>query len=1222
MARESPAVDGRSRDRLRAELLGRVPHYTPEWAPDEDDVGAALVDLFADMAADVTDRLDRVPHKGFVAFLDALGFDRMPPQPARVPLAFEVVETLTENVPVPAGTTVLAPAADEAPEQPFEIAPGAGFEATPARLTHVFSADPAANQLRAHRDALDDGVSTTLFAGPAAENLQQHRLYVGHADLLTLSSPTTIWVEFDTDADSTLLAEGLTWEFFGTASEDDEDPAWHALDPVDETAPVPLDLLVSPTEQYAVAAHFLQRETPATGNFAPMVDTVVSKFVMADLPYSAETFAAIGLLDLGPFTDGGFDLGDVDIGALYEAAVDASATDHGGHVDLRDVAVGVDSGATVADAGVWAGTATQWVTPAARETLLEQAADLGVPIGSLATSGVVVGLTFPEGAEIAETTVEGVESRWLRCAVTDRDDPWDRFTVRLDGVGLFVGVPPAGTGGAQLASGAAIDPDLLLRNDVPLPVAGASSEPIHPLGEAPRTLDSFYVASDDAFSKAGTVVQLEFVDLARLAADDAASVELSWEYFDGEGWRTLDRPVAKPPDAARLSGNGTGTSSSLSFAVPSDLEPTTVGGHEALWIRARLVDGHYGQPTYEQTATTDYADPVASRNTQWEYTTSGIEPPRFTALRVRYTQEGADPAEHLLAENNHAFGDDLAAAASFSPFSGLDAVTEGQTLFLGFDRPLADGPIQLFVSLPDVEYDPAFHPRVRWEATVEEGWLPLSTRDETESLTRSGLLGFTFAQPTTTRSLFGEERTWLRGRVTRTPFGSASAVESAAETASGSADAAENDDADATACAVPACARRLETTPPALAAGTAPPDLRGLALNAGWAANVRTVADEPLGSSDGTQHQTFALAAAPVTEATVVVDELSSLSTAERDALEAAHPDAVTPVRGPDEALAAFWVEWTAVDDLLGSGPDDRHYHLDRVAGRVTFGDGTHGRVPPIGDANLEATYRTGGGAAGNVTAGTVTELVSAIPFVDSVTNPVAADGGADVESTDAVLVRGPRAVRDRGRAVTAPDFERLARAASRKVARARCVPGLDASGDHTAGWVTVLVVPETSERKPAPSVELRRRVRETVAAAAPASLVASGRLVVRGPAFVEARVDASVTATAGVGLSAVESRVEAALTAHLNPLTGRDGAGWAFGNLPCLSDLYALVEGVEGVDHVETLTLTLVGSGDPITVGEGAALPSVSDDVLVFSGVHDVVADVQPDAAAEEVRG
>jgi hypothetical protein len=29
-----------------------------------------------------------------------------------------------------------------------------------------------------------------------------------------------------------------------------------------------------------------------------------------------------------------------------------------------------------------------------------------------------------------------------------------------------------------------------------------------------------------------------------------------------------------------------------------------------------------------------------------------------------------------------------------------------------------------------------------------------------------------------------------------------------------------------------------------------------------------------------------------------------------------------------------------------------------------------------------------------------------------------------------------------------------------------------------------------------------------------------------------------------------------------------------------------------------------------------------VSDDVLVFSGVHDVVADVQPDAAAEEVRG
>ncbi|MFC6725826.1 hypothetical protein ACFQE1_15920, partial [Halobium palmae] len=422
--------------------------------------------------------------------------------------------------------------------------------------------------------------------------------------------------------------------------------------------------------------------------------------------------------------------------------------------------------------------------PEARATLLKEAADLGVPVGSLDASGVVVGLQFPAGAEISETTVEGVESRWIRCAITDRDDPWDRLSIRLDGVGLFVGVPPSSVSGGELALGEAVEPDLLLRNDVPLPTTGTDDEPVHPLGEAPRTLDTFYVASDDAFSKRGETVQLEFTDLASVGT---STVDLSWEYFDGEGWRTLDSSVAKPAGATSLSGNGPGVSSSLSFEIPSDLAPTTVAGHEGHWIRARLVDGFYGQPTYEQTATTDYSVPVSTRTTRWEYTTSDIEPPQFTELRVRYTQRAAEPADHLLTENNRAFGADRAATGSFSPFAALDAVTDGQSLFLGFDRPLADGPIQLFVSLPDVEYDPSFHPRVRWEATAEEGWRPLPTRDETESLTWSGILGITFAQPTTPRSLFGEERTWVRGRVTRTPFGHESALDPAAGAENGTA---------------------------------------------------------------------------------------------------------------------------------------------------------------------------------------------------------------------------------------------------------------------------------------------------------------------------------------------------------------------------------------------------------------------------------------------------
>jgi hypothetical protein len=52
---------------------------------------------------------------------------------------------------------------------------------------------------------------------------------------------------------------------------------------------------------------------------------------------------------------------------------------------------------------------------------------------------------------------------------------------------------------------------------------------------------------------------------------------------------------------------------------------------------------------------------------------------------------------------------------------------------------------------------------------------------------------------------------------------------------------------------------------------------------------------------------------------------------------------------------------WEEVAGFESSGPDDRHFVLDRDSGRVSFGDGTSGRRPPAG-ACFRLVYRTGGG--------------------------------------------------------------------------------------------------------------------------------------------------------------------------------------------------------------------------------------------------------------------
>ena len=51
--------------------------------------------------------------------------------------------------------------------------------------------------------------------------------------------------------------------------------------------------------------------------------------------------------------------------------------------------------------------------------------------------------------------------------------------------------------------------------------------------------------------------------------------------------------------------------------------------------------------------------------------------------------------------------------------------------------------------------------------------------------------------------------------------------------------------------------------------------------------------------------------------------------------------------------------KWTRVDDLSGAPSDAPVYELDPVRGRITFGDGLHGGIPPSGET-IRASYTSG----------------------------------------------------------------------------------------------------------------------------------------------------------------------------------------------------------------------------------------------------------------------
>jgi len=358
------------------------------------------------------------------------------------------------------------------------------------------------------------------------------------------------------------------------------------------------------------------------------------------------------------------------------------------------------------------------------------------------------------------------------------------------------------------------------------------------------------------------------------------------------------------------------------------------------------------------------------------------------------------------------------------------------------------------------------------------------------------------------------------------------------------------------------------------------------------------------------------------THSTPVVNELLPLTTGiPGESVELLNAPLLP--RTEDEYLEVFepetqWVRWAEVPDFRHSGPDDLHYVIDGVTGTLSFGpvvrepDGlehAYGRTPPRGSALRFSRYRHGGGTIGNVGADTLTVLKSSIPYVAQVTNRRPAAGGLDPESLDAARLRTPQEIRTRDRAITASDFEFLAKEASPRVARARCIQvRADGAGSSVPpGTVELLIVPLVPRDHPRtieslqPAPELLEAVREFL----DDRRLLGTQLVVDGPAYVGVSVEASILVQRHRNGDEVRATVAARIREYLDPLLGGpDGLGWPFGRDLYLSEMQSVVQAVSGVEYAQDVTLYQVDiqTGQSRAAGQKV---TVADDVLLLSYEH-----------------
>lgn len=269
---------------------------------------------------------------------------------------------------------------------------------------------------------------------------------------------------------------------------------------------------------------------------------------------------------------------------------------------------------------------------------------------------------------------------------------------------------------------------------------------------------------------------------------------------------------------------------------------------------------------------------------------------------------------------------------------------------------------------------------------------------------------------------------------------------------------------------------------------------------------------------------------------------------------------------------------WQEVLSWDRVGPHDRAYLLLPDTGEIIFGNGRQGRVPPAG-MEIKATYRAGGGAAGNIAPKTLIKLMGepALSGLE-VAQPFAAGGGAEAESLPDAKERALEALAAPRRAITLKDFEDLALATPGvPLARACAIEDYDPAMPclPALGCVTVVVLPRCPSPRPEPSPEMLR----AVARCLERRRMLTSEVRVIGPVYTTVAVRARLHLEPNTAAGQAQEQAQSQLDKFLHPLHGGPGgAGWPVGREVYRSEVLALLNALPGVTHVDQLALQIEG--------------------------------------------
>src|SRR5438128_1676670 len=206
-----PNLDDRSWKQIVDEAVRLIPRYCPEWTNhNASDPGVTLLELYAWMTEMVIYRLNKVPEKNFLTFLDLIGVRLKPPEPAKVVLEFTPADGIEGELVVRKGTQVATLQAAGADPVTFETLRDLAL--IPVHVVRAVSSHRG--MVADHTEALASGeAKEPLFAG--VQEVERF-LYVGDDRLSAFNEETAVDLFFEAMPGSSgpRIPTVTEWQYF------------------------------------------------------------------------------------------------------------------------------------------------------------------------------------------------------------------------------------------------------------------------------------------------------------------------------------------------------------------------------------------------------------------------------------------------------------------------------------------------------------------------------------------------------------------------------------------------------------------------------------------------------------------------------------------------------------------------------------------------------------------------------------------------------------------------------------------------------------------------------------------------------------------------------------------------------------------------------------------------------------------------------------------------